>query len=420
MRRASRIRIVGLVAISLVAIAGCSSGSSSSTPKRTTSTSSRVSTTTTTAVPIAPEGWKLLSQAPTVLGRYRVWTGHEYIGGPSGCCDDLGGSEVLAYNPATLDWRHLAPFPLPLRTSEVAAWTGHEMVVVGGREARSATDTTNSDSVPTTSGTALDPSTNTWHTIASMPAPMDLPLGAIWTGKEVIVFDHTHVYLYTPATNRWRTGAAPPFARDGMTTVWTGRQLLLWGGTEPLTSESRFDNLVVHGDGAAYDPSANRWTTIPVAPVPARTGATAVWTGHQMILWGGLGPGGTQGTGDRGPLGKGAAYDPASRSWRALPASPLKARFGHRMVWTGREAIVWGGSVASNGPDPLAGYPRDGAAYDPATNTWRTLMPAPPSPPALLTAFSAVWTGTTVLLIGGDTSNEQAIGPLGLAYSPGR
>ena len=76
------------------------------------------------------------------------------------------------------------------------------------------------------------------------------------------------------------------------------------------------------------------------------------------------------------------------------------------MVWTGREVLVWGGSVPNPTTDPYAGYPRDGAAYDPATRTWRRMPAAPPSPPSLLTAYSAVWTGDLALFVGGSDQND--------------
>lgn len=58
---------------------------------------------------------------------------------------------------------------------------------------------------------------------------------------------------------------------------------------------------------------------------------------------------------------------PRSGTWRPLPTAPLAARGGHAMVWTGDEVIVWGG-FDWNGR-PLT----DGAAFDPETGVWRML-----------------------------------------------
>ena len=70
--------------------------------------------------------------------------------------------------------------------------------------------------------------------------------------------------------------------------------------------------------------------------------------------------------------GKGVArrFDPeqfaaAEGEWATMAPSPLVARFAPISLWTGDELIVWGGH-------DLAGDEYvDGAAYDPITDTWR-------------------------------------------------
>ena len=66
-----------------------------------------------------------------------------------------------------------------------------------------------------------------------------------------------------------------------------------------------------------------------------RTGHTAVWTGTEMIVWGGS-AGSITATGGR--------YDPASDSWNATSTSGVpSSRWFHTAVWTGEAMIVWGG-----------------------------------------------------------------------------
>lgn len=55
--------------------------------------------------------------------------------------------------------------------------------------------------------------------------------------------------------------------------MWTGTRLLLLGGVR---------------NGLAYDPKADRWSAIPAAPLPRRLVPTAVWTGHSLLVWGGV------------------------------------------------------------------------------------------------------------------------------------
>jgi hypothetical protein len=59
-------------------------------------------------------------------------------------------------------------------------------------------------------------------------------------------------------------------------TVWTGSEMIVWGGT-PLTNT-----------GARFKPSTDSWVATATVGAPsARDHHTAVWTGHEMIIWGG-------------------------------------------------------------------------------------------------------------------------------------
>jgi len=59
-------------------------------------------------------------------------------------------------------------------------------------------------------------------------------------------------------------------------------------------------------DAAAYNPATGTWTALPAAPLRGRESPVAVWTGRQMILWGGF----RNGTPPRG-FTDGAGYTPA-------------------------------------------------------------------------------------------------------------
>ena len=80
------------------------------------------------------------------------------------------------------------------------------------------------------------------------------------------------------------------------------------------------------------------------------------------------------------------------------------------MVWTGTEALVVGGVDSAGQPDPAA------AAYDPATDNWRTLA-EPPSGSRRINPL-VVWTGTDMLLIGGDNPDGSLLVSYGEAYDP--
>jgi hypothetical protein len=60
--------------------------------------------------------------------------------------------------------------------------------------------------------------------------------------------------------------------------------------------------------GLRYDPRADRWATLPPAPVPGRFEPAAVWTGRAMIVVGGYVLKASSGT---RVFSDGAAFTPA-------------------------------------------------------------------------------------------------------------
>lgn len=156
---------------------------------------------------------------------------------------------------------------------------------------------------------------------------------------------------------------APIAARTNASVVWTGHEMIVWAGAAG-------ERASLPRDGAAYVPATGRWHLIPPAPISGRQYATAVWDGHEMIVWGGYDRGGTSSAASA----TGAAYDPTTNRWRRLPAAPLTARARAFGVWTGHVVIVFGGQPGVE--TRVASSDGDGAAYDPSTNRW-TQIAAP-------------------------------------------
>ncbi len=119
--------------------------------------------------------------------------------------------------------------------------------------------------------------------------------------------------------------------------AWTGREVFVWGGFDDLGALPR--------DGALYDPAGDRWRAISTANAPApRSDTTAVWTGREVVFWGGASVD-MPGPFPRAvPLESGAAYSPDEGRWRELEAFGAPSpRYGHGAVWTGSELVIWGG-----------------------------------------------------------------------------
>jgi hypothetical protein len=221
---------------------------------------------------------------------------------------------------------------------------------------------------------------------------------------------------YDPATDSWRGDVAgPAIVTSDSPHAWTGTELLVWGSEFLLDASG---DIRPASTLLAIEPSGGdeAWRRIATPPIADRHHAASVWTGTEWIVWGGAD--GTQEFAD------GAAYDPVTDTWRMIAESPLAARWGGG-VWTGSEVLVVAGAsggdrVTGNGVFAHA----DGAAYDPATDTWRSLPDGPAHPGA-----TPVWTGdrlieffkgTAVLFDPGEETWTEACCAVGGGGAAGR
>lgn len=113
---------------------------------------------------------------------------------------------------------------------------------------------------------------------------------------------------------------------------------------------------------AASAAGAWQWKPIGTTGGPGRRAYSVVaWTGHELLVWGGL-PFGI----DTAWQNSGWRYDPGTDSWS--PMSPTNAPSARQFpvgAWTGSKLVIWGGHKPAGSPDSL----QTGASYDPATDT---------------------------------------------------
>jgi N-acetylneuraminic acid mutarotase len=302
-------------------------------------------------------------------------------GAPNGCTDDTWTATSTTNAPSPRD-------------GHTAVWTGTEMIVWGGHQQPDVLNT----------GGRYNPSTDTWSTTGTTSAPdARASHTAVWTGTEMIVWGGNGccpTYFntggrYNPATDSWTatSTANAPDARLIHTAVWTGSQMIVWGGQGPLPPPGFFNT------GGRYNPSTDSWTATSTINAPAaRAYDTAVWTGSEMIVWGGSPYTNT-----------GGRYEPGTDSWTAtsLTNAP-EARGYHTAVWTGSQMIVWGGS---------SGFPLNtGGKYNPGTNTWTAT--ATTNAPSMRAGHTAVWIGNEMILWGGFDDNFNIFNTGG-RYNPG-
>lgn len=205
---------------------------------------------------------------------------------------------------------------------------------------------------------------------------------------------------------KWSEIAPNPAPIKGLanpvTTVWTGREMIIWTGNWGEDHRGGFRKTL----GSSYDPSHDSWSDVSPAPLDVRTRHRAVWTGKEMIIWGGMASlfppvpsSSPRPPASAGPriTWDGAAYDPEQKTWRKLQDIPLSPRLNPEVIWTGREMVVVGGSTDFHNGYPAAPL-MDGAAYDPATDEWRMLPPMPRSLEANGGFIGSLWAGGRLLL----------------------
>jgi N-acetylneuraminic acid mutarotase len=336
-----------------------------------------------------------------------VWTGDQILtwGGQV-----IRGAKYRAdgevFDPVRNEWSPIPKAPLKPRGDHVAVWTGSRLLVWGG-----GVEGPNGGIHSLDDGASYDPNSDRWTPLARSPLEARSRPTGVWTGSRLLIWGGTDLgrtlvgdttfpgdvfaipgeedeiseeaklladgAAYDPATDEWRPMAdAPLTPRVGHVAVWTGQEMLVWGGATPKESTVAF------GDGAAYDPATDTWRSIGVAPVQAGASFTAIWTGKQMVVWGGT-------------EGQGAAYNPSTDRWTPLPRAPISPLSTPTSAWTGRLMLIWGAPEIQPSPErPFA----EGAAYDPMRNQW-TRLPKAPSAPGQ--GQAAVWTGTRMVVWGG-------------------
>jgi hypothetical protein len=343
---------------------------------------------TTTAAPVDTDtvgGWISIPEAPQTLApEVQVWTGTELIVWGN-ATDSLDGPAVgMSYNPTTTTWRELAPGP-GRRQQPAVVWTGSELLIWGGD------GWDGEQTVLTNDGFSYNPTTDSWATIPEAPlSPRTYPF-YVWTGEELIVWGGmveieeflrsgtTGGAAYNPTTNTWRAMAEAPLGRRNPgVAVWTGTSMIIGGNGDQTDGDASW---------AAYNPATDSWTSLPDPPVRAGNVYDGVWTGTEVIF--SIDTGTESGNRRWSEL---YAFNPETNQWRQT-ASPDGLLLGAGYAWTGEYLVYWG----------MTGFPTTvmETAYDPDTDDWIQLAPAPLNERFATGAVTALGP-TTVIVWGGQ------------------
>ena len=283
-------------------------------------------------------------------------------------------------------WRHVPPAPFAFQAGVSSAWTGTEVVVSGLTPRAGHNDLVNA----TENAAAYNPATNTWRRLAHPPAtPNYCRRDSVFTGSIVLVWS-CRATAYTPAKGQWRRLPDPPTGHGFA--VWTGREVIGWGGGCCGDAGA---------DGSAYNPATN---TLAQAPTLAARSRAVSARGLGRARGARLRQRHQRGQRQAALAGvcRGAAYNPSTNRWRVLAKRPVA---GGAAVWDGFEMVV----VAAGKSGRIT------EAYNPVTNSWRLLAPSP----VRRTGATAVWTRNRLIVWGGYTDpSATTAAKHALAFDP--
>jgi hypothetical protein len=120
------------------------------------------------------------------------------------------------------DPNYLDPGPLDSRLSADLIWTGEEMIVWGGKQARDGLTTL-------VDGAVFNPATGQWRRIAAFPLQGPQATRAVWGDGEMIVVSHNGTFGYDPESDTWRAigqGVVPSEWHDRM--VYLDEKVYVW------------------------------------------------------------------------------------------------------------------------------------------------------------------------------------------------
>ena len=164
----------------------------------------------------------------------------------------------------------------------------------------------------------------------------------------------------SPASYNWAVRLYPgnwtatsttnaPSARTRAKAVWTGTEMIVFGGEISFGTYS--------DSPEKYNPATDTWSVGSSVNSPGgRKDHALSWDSadSRMITFGGY---------SLGRLNNGGLYDPAGDSWSAMSLTNAPGYRDHPAgVWTGNKMIVWGGEAAD--------YLNTGGVYDPVGDSW--------------------------------------------------
>lgn len=268
-------------------------------------------------LPQASANWEYVSTMPEPLGYFGLTQvdGNVFVfGGTNWDRYPLSTNVVRKFDPATLTWHTVSPFPEPVQ--QAAITLGQKVYIFGG--ARTEQDGTH---IVLSSTWEYDTVTDQWTQKTDMPAPRMFSGVALLNNRFYVVGGspsdgggaQNTLFLYDPQLDSWSEAAPMPTARYGPGVVASQGKIFVFGGNAGVGLS------VVE----VYDPLTNTWSTREDMTINRWFDFNSVLEKDGKIyLVGGC-------TEDWGctMLSRVDVYDVATDNWSALPDLP-SARTG--------------------------------------------------------------------------------------------
>ncbi|HUT58813.1 MAG TPA: kelch repeat-containing protein [Phycisphaerae bacterium] len=273
-----------------------------------------------------------------------------------------------------------APAPLA-RMSGVAAVAKGKLYFIGGiTKSGSATGVVHE----------YDPARNEWLSRASMPTPRTSAAAVEFNGVVYVLGgrkDNDVLSIaekYDPASNSWSKCAPMPTARwHPMVAVAEGK-IYAFGGIAGVGNARRVLDVV-----EVYDPTQDRWSSLPVMPI-GNSNAGAAVVGSKIYLVGGRIRAGADASGSA--TGKVYVYDTRTGKWETGPSMSEER--------TGLEACAVSGTIYAVGGASRGSNTASVEVLAPGANKW-TLVHALRKP---RTDHNCAVLGQRIYVVGGASA----------------
>ncbi len=217
----------------------------------------------------------------------------------------------------------------------------------------------------------------TFANIANFPVSIANPKRTRYTsvmgGNKIFIFSGVRYekvslsfndgFTYDIPTDSWSAIPAFGVKRYDSTSIWTGSEMIVWGGYHSNGSPTYG---LKTNTGGAYNPTTNSWRATSLVNAPeARVGHTATWIRGKMLIWGGK-------YDSKGYNPHNGIYDPQTDTWKSVKAEPRADRYFHKAFTISQnEVLVWGGAKNSTSNYPVSVCPTEACIYNIDSDSWR-------------------------------------------------